>query len=113
MGRIDSADIFQEKKAEYPSGYIFRIDREGKWELLSCAYKKATVTLASGQQAPLDDAWHHFRLGFRQREIEAHFDGRILATVESSEHAAGMFGIGSGWNRAQFDELNVSAAERK
>jgi hypothetical protein len=113
MGRIDSADIFREKKAQYPSGYIFRIDREGSWELLSCAYKKPTVTLASGKQTPLADTWHHFRLVFRQRDIDIHLDGQTLATVQSSEHKAGMFGIGTGWNRVQFDELVVRAAKRK
>jgi hypothetical protein len=107
MGRIDSADIFKEKKAEYPSGYIFRIDDKGAWKLLSCTYNKPVSILASGNRDFSAGRWHRFRLIFRQKEITAVLDEQPLASVQNSDHQAGMFGIGTGWNRGQFDDLTV------
>jgi hypothetical protein len=107
MGRIDSADIFKDKKARYPSGYIFVIDELGAWKLLSCAYGKPTSTLATGNVKFSIGTWHHFGVSFRQTKITAVLDGHELTTVQNGDHRAGMFGVGTGWNRAQFDELAV------
>ncbi|HEY6387118.1 MAG TPA: hypothetical protein VIX91_15690 [Candidatus Acidoferrum sp.] len=48
MGRIDSADVFQDGNALWPSGYILRVNPNGAWELLSAEFNKPTVTLTSG-----------------------------------------------------------------
>lgn len=37
MGRIDSADVFQDGKAQWPSGYILSVATDHKWTLRSCA----------------------------------------------------------------------------
>jgi hypothetical protein len=108
IGRIDSADVFQDDKAPLPSGYVFRIYDSGNWELLSTAYKKPTKTLAHGNVALASGKWRHLRLICNGRQIAARFDDHALASVEDSDHARGMFGIGTGWNRAQFDNLSVT-----
>lgn len=108
MGRIDSADVFNDQKAKYPSGYVLRVGRDGGWELLSCAYKKQAVQMASGHQAFSPREWHHVRLMFQGQRISAVLDGRTLASVQNADHAAGMFGFGTGWNHAQFDNVAVS-----
>lgn len=107
-GRIDSADVFQDAKARYPSGYIFRIGRDGKWDLLSSIYKSQAKRLATGRSSLSVGSWHHLRLGFKQQQITVIVDGQTLASVQNSDHKSGMFGIGTGWNRVQFDNLAVT-----
>lgn len=107
MGRIDSADVFTEDKARWPSGYVLRVHPDGTWELLSAEYKKPAVTLASGS-TPLDrNQWHRLVLGFRGTHITATIDGKPLSTVENAAHVHGMFGLGTEWDRIQFDNLRV------
>ena len=111
IGRIDSADVFRNGEARLPSGYAFRIHGDGIWELLDSAYGKVTRTLAQGRISAAEGQWHHLELAFRGRQITARLDGRQLAAVEDDAHAHGMFGIGSDWNRTQFDNLAVTASQ--
>jgi O-glycosyl hydrolase len=108
MGRIDSADVFQDEAALLPSCYALRVKPDGAWELLSAEYKKPTVTLASGSAAIDRDQWHRLELRFHGKQIAALLDGKTLATVESSAHAHGMFGLGTEWDHVQFDNLSVA-----
>lgn len=108
MGRIDSADVFKEQKAKYPSGYVLRIAKDGAWELLSKIYKKPVTQLAAGHQPLSPDAWHHLRITFRGQQITVAADGKTLASVKNADHPAGMFGFGTGWNHGQFDNVTVS-----
>ncbi|HZY61622.1 MAG TPA: hypothetical protein VFE38_03785 [Edaphobacter sp.] len=109
IGHVDSADVFKDGKAPLPSGYIYRIHDDGTWELLSCAYKKPSRTLAHGKATLSPKKWHHMQLNFKGQQITAYLDARALASVKDSDHPHGMFGIGTGWNRAQFDNLTVSS----
>ena len=108
IGRIDSADVFRDGTARWPSGYVLTIDPDGKWTLSSAAYKAATRTLASGDVKLSVGQWHHTELKFRGSQITAFLDRQRLATVTDDSHSHGMFGIGTGWNRAQFDNLRVA-----
>jgi galactosylceramidase len=107
MGRIDSADVFQDGKALWPSGYILRVKPDGGWELLSAQFKKPVVTLAAGVAGLDRSQWHRLQLRFRGAEIVASLDGKPLATVDNSTHTHGMFALGTEWNRIQFDNLEV------
>ncbi len=108
MGRIDSADVFQDDKAIYPSGYILSVQTDGAWELVSAAYKKPTVELASGSVNLMPGEWHRFALTFRGDQISATLDGSQLAKIKDGSHLHGMFALGTGWNRAQFDNLAIT-----
>ncbi len=110
MGRIDSADVFQDAKAIWPSGYILSVFSSGRWTLCTTAYKKPTVTLAEGQARVAPDQWHHLAIQFHGDGIEAAIDGHVVASVRDGTHGRGMFAVGSGWQRAQFDNL---AAQRR
>ena len=107
MGHIDSANVFQDGAAPYPSGFIFRVDPDGTWALLSTEFNKPTVTLASGKRSLHGKQWHKMQLVFRGSRVTAIFDGKPLTTFESSTHTHGMFAIGSGWDHIQFDNLSV------
>lgn len=107
MGRIDSSNVFEDDKARWPSGYVFRVRPDGSWELLSTEYKKPVVTLASGS-TPLDRShWHHLELSFRGRQVDASIDGKPVSAVENAAHAHGMFALGTEWQHVQFDNLRV------
>jgi hypothetical protein len=108
MGRIDSADVFEDGNARWPSGYILRVKPDGSWELLSSEFKKPVTSLASGS-VPIDRGrWHHLELRFLGKQIVASLDGAQLASVENTAHTHGMFALGSEWDHIQFDNLQVT-----
>jgi hypothetical protein len=108
IGRIDSANVFSDQQARLPSGYALRIHSDGVWELLSTTYHKPTLTLAHGKAAVAAGEWHRLELAFHGGEIVANLDEKALASVHDTGHTKGMIGIGSEWNRAQFDNLAVT-----
>lgn len=112
IGRIDSADVFRSHDARLPSGYTLRLHSNGDWELLSFAYREVTRTLAQGKITPAEDRWHHLELRFAGPQITAGLDGKTVAQVQDKSHTHGMVGIGSEWNHAQFDNLEVAPARR-
>jgi hypothetical protein len=107
IGRIDSADVFQDGNARWPSAYVFQIRRDGEWALLNSRFKHAPQTLASGAtEVPAAD-WHTLQLAFKGPKITASLDGKQLVTVEDPSHTAGMIAVGTDWGTAQFDNLSV------
>ena len=106
MGRIDSADVFADGKALWPSGYILEARNSGTWSLLSTAYKQPTRSLASGTMRAWT-GWHRLKLTFHRDQITASFDNKQLASVHDATHRAGMVAFGSGWARAQFDNFTI------
>jgi hypothetical protein len=108
MGRIDSGDVFQDKDTIYPSGYILVVQADGAWKLVSAASKKPTAVLASGAIALSPGTWHRFALTFKGNRISAMLDGGQVATIQDDTHTHGMFALGTGWNKAQFDNLAVT-----
>ena len=109
IGRIDSADIFQDGSARWPSGYAFSVAPDGSWKLFSAEFKKPVVMLGSGSTQLDRSRWHHLELRFRGKHVEAWVDGKSLISAEDSAHAHGMFGLGTEWDHTQFDNLAVTA----
>jgi hypothetical protein len=107
MGRIDSADVFKDDKARWPSGYVLSIEPGGKWTLTTSAYKSATRELATGSVRLSAGKWHHAELAFKANQISVSLDGKTIANITDTSHPQGMFAVGTGWNRAQFDNLSV------
>ena len=108
MGRIDSADVFEDDKARWPSGYILRLKPDGGWEVLSARFKKPVVILASGSARIDRERWHRLELRFKGKRIVASLDGAPLASIKDSAHAQGMIALGTEWDRIQFDNLRVT-----
>jgi len=107
MARIDSADVFKDRTALYPSGYIFRVSRDGHWEILSTHFKSPTATLASGVVSDMGQGWHHLRLACHGTTIEAILDARRVAVIDDTSHKSGMIAIGADWSQVQFDNLSI------
>jgi len=108
MGRIDSANVFEDGHALWPSGYVLRFNPYGAWELVSAQYKKPIVTLASGSVKLVHGKWHHLELRFHGAQIQARLDGAALASVHDTTHTHGMVALGSQWNLLQFDNLRIT-----
>ncbi|MGA8290849.1 MAG: hypothetical protein WB950_19220 [Acidobacteriaceae bacterium] len=106
LGRIDSADSFHE--GIYPGGYVFRLQPDGTWELLSTTDKSAPIVLAHGRIELSTLQWHHVDLGFTGSSIAVSLDGKNLANLTDKAHGHGMFGLGTGWNQGQFDNLSIA-----
>jgi hypothetical protein len=106
LGRIDSADSFHE--GIYPGGYVFRLQPDGTWELLSTTDKSAPIVLAHGRIELSTLPWHHVDLGFTGSSIAVSLDGKNLANLTDKAHGHGMFGLGTGWNQGQFDNLSIA-----
>lgn len=107
VGRIDSADFFQDGNARWPSGYVLTVKSSGAWQLLSTKFKAAAAVLGSGVTPFGVKHWHRLELRFRGAGISAAIDGKQLAESTDSTHAGGMAGFGSGWNPASFDNFSV------
>ncbi len=107
IGRIDSADVFSNGKALWPSGYVLRVEKGGAWSLLSTSYKTPVRKLASGT-VPGTTGWSHLALIFHGDLIAATINGKQIASVHDSAHTSGMFGLGTDWGRAQFDNVEVT-----
>ncbi|MGH9351733.1 MAG: galactosylceramidase [Terriglobia bacterium] len=107
LGRIDSADFFKDHHARWPSGYILMVSQDGGWKLLCTEYKHPTLTLASGRVAFSLNTWRHLALRFKGPNIRVMIGGAEAASVADQTHKSGMAGIGSGWNKAEFDNFTV------
>ena len=111
IGRIDSADVFLDRWARWPSAYVLDVRQDGHWELSSARYNVATVKLASGMVPFTSKAWHRLELDFQGEQIQLSIDGVAVDNVNDTTHTHGMAAIGSGWNLAEFDNFEVRQAE--
>jgi hypothetical protein len=107
VGRIDSADWFQDGKARWVSGYVLMVQQDGSWELDSSKFKTTTAKLASGKVPFSVRTWHRLALAFKGAAIEVSIDGTSVASVTDETHRRDMAGIGTGWNLAQFDNFAI------
>jgi hypothetical protein len=107
IGRIDSADVFADANARWPSAYVFQLRRDGAWALLDSRYKRAPHTLASGVIEFRAQDWHALQVVFEGQKIIPSLDGKQLTAVQDPSHTAGMIAIGTDWGTAQFDNLSV------
>jgi galactosylceramidase len=107
IGRIDSANVFQDGNALWPSGYVLRLLQSGDWMLLSTKYKISPRTLASGSIDLDSQRWHTLELHFTGEEIEAKLDRQVLIRMTDKTHSRGMIALGTNWTSAQFDNLSI------
>ncbi len=105
LGRIDSADVFQDNKTLWPSGYVLVVSQDGGWKVLSTKFKAQPKTLASGNTKFAAKQWHQLELTFNGTQISAAIDGKKVAGITDVLHGHGMAGFGSGWHKASFDNF--------
>ena len=107
LGRIDDPSVFKDWEEAWPNAYILLIRHDGRWELDSTKLKAPPLKLASGNVPSSIKNWRQLKLSFRGSGIEASIDGTLIAHLQDTSHSHGMAGVGTGWNRAQFDNFVV------
>ena len=107
LGRIDSANVFADKSALWPAGYILTLEDQGTWQLTSTVYKEPPHILAAGKVPMKPQSWHNLTLRFAGDRIVAELDGSVIASVQNTMHKQGMVGLGSDWTKPRFASLNV------
>jgi Glycosyl hydrolase family 59/Concanavalin A-like lectin/glucanases superfamily len=107
VGRIDDADWFKDGKARWVSGYVFTVNQDGEWELNGAKFNSPTIKLASGKASFSTKTWHHLALSFKGSTLQASIDGASVGSANDNTHTKGMAGIGTGWNKAQFDNFSI------
>ncbi|HUZ47815.1 MAG TPA: galactosylceramidase [Terriglobia bacterium] len=107
-GRMDTADWGHDRQARWYSGYVLAVWGDGRWELNSEVFETPAVKLASGKIPFSLKTWHQLALAFKGKTIRAFIDGIPVSSVIDETHRKGMAGVGTGWNRAQFDSFSIS-----
>lgn len=97
-------------------GYRLSIYENGQWYLsYGDPYTYETgndIVLATGTVAGFSaNTWHNLKLSFMGTSIKAYIDNNQITSVTDSRRGSGMAGLGSGWNNAQFDNINVVGAK--
>jgi galactosylceramidase len=90
------------QSADAPEGYCFRLYDDGAWKLLA-----VDKELASGRVELGKNPWHNMAMRFAGSKITLAVDGTEVTTGEDNTFAAGMAGLGTGWNCARFDNFAV------
>ena len=98
-GRIG---IIPDGNADDPPGYTLRIWDTGAWELK--AFKSIKARGSAGFSA---NQWHNLRLDMRGSSIAGYVDGQQICNVVDASYASGLAGLGSGFNFAQFGDLEI------
>jgi pectate lyase len=63
--------------------------------------------LAAGHAVLPPGVWHTIAISVRGTTITGSIDGVQVGTAADGTYASGRVGIGTGWNRAQFDDFTV------
>ena len=88
-------------------GYQFRLYDDGRWELRTAPNE---APIGSGRTSGTPHVWRHVELAVQAERITAAVDDHELISVTNTRHAAGLAGVGDGWNGASFDNFAVVPA---
>jgi hypothetical protein len=100
FGRVGSIP----QNASPPNGYWLKVDHSGEWELGT-----AKAAIAAGKVPYSANTWHRLRLRFASTNIKAFIDDKLVANLADDTYPCGMIAVGSGWHKAQFDNVSVRA----
>lgn len=107
LGRIDVADVFKDGKHIGQALIFYKSFGVSDGSRPVQSYKAPTVKLASGKIRTRSTKWHRLELVFRGSVIEVSIDGMTVAKLTNTTPSHGMAGLGSGWNKAQFNNFIV------
>ncbi len=85
-----------------PPGYSFRINVPGTWEL-KC-FKKV---IAQGTAVFKGNTWFTIELRLGTAKQEVYLDDRLVVVTNDATYSSGLVGLGSGWNGAQYSNLEI------
>jgi hypothetical protein len=85
------------------SGYWLSLTREGEWNLRI----KDSVRVRGRLPVEAAGKWHTLRLGCEGTLIMITIDGKTLGSIRDETFRSGVAVLGTGWNRAWFDNFSV------
>ena len=85
-----------------PEAYQLILHSSGKWELMAGAKK-----LASGLVELPESGWDTIFLETKKERIKATINGKLVADITDTTYTHGMAGIGSSFNRVDFDNFSI------
>jgi hypothetical protein len=101
---VDSTDI---AIPALPDGYYLSVEKSGRW-YLGKTVDGQRRQLRAGHAEMRANAWHTMRISVRGTTINAFLDGKQVGTATDATYGHGRAGIGTGWNRVQFDDFAVT-----
>lgn len=88
-------------QANIPFGYRLNIFKDGTWKL-----QTKNAVLARGN---IDASkWHNLKLTGKGSNIKAYIDGNMVANIKDNTYSIGAAGYVSGFNFANFDNLDLN-----
>jgi galactosylceramidase len=91
------------KSAAPADGYDLKVDADGAWTVRAGANPIASGTVAGFAVT----AWHGLKLRFNGTSLQAYIDGLMVADLTHTSFASGQIVLGSGYHRADFDDLAI------
>ncbi len=82
--------------------YQLKLQSSGKWELMA-----GSIILSSGLITLPEKSWHTIEINAKGDKIVATINGQIVAEVRNSKYTRGMLGLGSSFNRVEFDNVEA------
>lgn len=91
-----------------PDGYYFSVQKTGRWYLGKTVDGERRQLTAGFTEMPANE-WHTIRITFSGSTITAFIDGKQVGKPVTDEtYKQGRAGIGTGWNRVQFDDFAIT-----
>jgi hypothetical protein len=90
-----------------PDGYYLSVQKTGRWYLGKSVDGERRLLTTGFTEMPAD-AWHTIRISFAGPVITAFIDGQQVGTANDETYQRGRAGIGTGWNRVQFDDFTIT-----
>jgi hypothetical protein len=90
-----------------PDGYYLTVQQTGRWEL-GYTVKGERHRLTAGHTTLPAGTWHTIKISTHGPDIRATIDGTDVGHATDTTYTQGRAGIGTGWNRAQFDDLTIT-----
>ncbi len=85
-----------------PKAYEFKIYNTGRWQLSTGA-----EIIGNGSACFDKNAWHSMAIEVKGDEIAAYFNHRKMISIVDTTLEKGMVGIGSSYDRVEFDNLCI------
>ena len=95
-----------------PDGYYLSVQKTGRWYVGKTVDGERRQLAAGFVELPARQ-WHTIRISVRGSVIRAFIDGADVGGGTDSTYTKGRAGIGTGWNRVQFDDFVVTGEETR
>jgi len=87
---------------DFPEGYWFRITTGSNW-----TFNAGKTVLAYGNSEFQPFRWYNLAMAFKGDKITVLLDNNVIVTIKDTRYTHGLAGIGSDFNKVEFDDLEI------